>query len=57
MSLQEKISKCGHEIIIVSAEYPEPCHNYCCGHCPFRQESPCPKERKMGSIFDELAKF
>lgn len=31
-----------------------PCNNYCCGCCPHKKESPCPKEKKSGTVSENL---
>ena len=30
------------------------CSMYCCGCCPDNKASPCQKEKRDGSMFDEL---
>ena len=56
ITLKTKIGKCGCKIFDVPRFKGLYCEIYCCMHCPDAKTSPCQKEKKEGSVIENLAK-
>ena len=54
--VETKVGNCGCKIFVVPRFKGLYCHGYCCNHCPEAKISPCQKERKYGTLMENLAK-